>query len=95
MSNKVCAEIVVDPGLLDLRLHLLHHLKIKVGRHQADRAVAAASISTLERMGIVLRRSTTDWTWLRLFKQRCAFDGCLHSLFPLFFSASGRTPPPP
>ncbi len=25
-----------------------------------------ASISTLERIGMVLRRSTTDWTWDRL-----------------------------
>jgi hypothetical protein len=26
---------------------------------------AAASISTFDKIGMVLRRSTTDWTWLR------------------------------
>jgi hypothetical protein len=46
-----------------------------------------ASIKTLERMGIVLRRSTTLWTWLRAFKKAPRST----VIFIVFALASGRS----
>jgi hypothetical protein len=38
-------------------------------------------------MGIVLRRSTTDWTWLRLLRSVARSMVAFMSLFVRFFSA--------
>ena len=42
-----------------------------------------ASISTLDRIGMVLRRSTTDWTWPRLFKRVARSIVAFMPLMPL------------
>ena len=68
MSNKVCAETVVAPGLADVGRDALVDLKVEIRRHQPDRPSSRASISTFDRIGMVFRRSTTDWTWPRLFR---------------------------
>ena len=57
----------------------------------------SASISTLERMGMVLRRSTTDCTWLRqrssVARSMVAFMVLLSSLLGAW--QAGIAPPAP
>jgi hypothetical protein len=71
MSNNKCAETVIAP---DCSTETASRLSTTC----RSRSVAMirtwpspeASISTFDRIGIVLRRSTTDWTW---DKQRSSF----------------------
>jgi hypothetical protein len=81
----VCADTVVVPACFDLQPRIgFVDLQVEVGRHQLAAGLrrVEASISTFDRIGIVLRRSTTDWTWLEASQQHCAFDRRFHSSPP-------------
>ena len=64
MSKRVCAETVVAPGwsTAAATLSLIWRSRSVAIIRSAPSAVASSS--TLDRIGMVLRRSTTDWTWL-------------------------------
>ena len=64
ISNKVCAETVVAPATSTAALTCSLIWRSRSVAINFSVPLAAASISTLERIGMVLRRSTTDWTWL-------------------------------
>src|SRR3546814_4485874 len=66
MSNRVWAEMVVAPGCSTWAETLSTIWRSRSVAISLIAPSADASISTLDRIGIVLRRSTTDWTWLRL-----------------------------
>jgi hypothetical protein len=64
MSNSVCADTVVEPGwstAAGTDSLICRSRSVAIMRSAPD---SVASSSTLDRMGMVLRRSTTDWTWL-------------------------------
>src|SRR5690606_16874588 len=67
ISKMVCAATVVAPrctvvaGTVSM---ICRSRSVAIRR----RPSSSASISTFDRMGMVLRRSTTDWTWARAFR---------------------------
>ena len=66
MSNSRCAETVIAPGL-STETAVIVSITCKSRSVAMTRKVpsADASISTFDRIGMVFRRSTTDWTWDR------------------------------
>src|SRR5213075_3200907 len=68
MSNKVCAETVIAPGCETLAGTLSSTWRSRSVAISLNDPSSCASISTLDRIGMVFRRSTTDWTWPRLFR---------------------------
>ena len=67
ISNKVCADTVVAPGVSTSAAKVSTTCKSRSVAVTLILPPSLASIRTLDNMGIVLRRSTTDWTWLRHF----------------------------
>ena len=67
ISNKVCADTVVVPAVSTLAAIVSTTCKSRSVAISFSWPDASASIRTFDRMGMVLRRSTTDWTWPRLF----------------------------
>src|SRR5690606_40830065 len=66
MSNRRCAETVMAPDVsTDAASRLSTTCRSRSVAMIRTRPSPEASISTLDRIGIVLRRSTTDWTWDR------------------------------
>ena len=67
MSNSRCADTVIAPApsteAAGITSTTCRSRSVAISRTLPS---AEASISTFERMGIVLRRSTTDCTWDRL-----------------------------
>src|SRR3569623_3124087 len=64
MSNSVCADTVVAPGWSTAAATLSLICRSRSVAISFSVPSAVASIGTLDRIGMVLRRSTTDWTWL-------------------------------
>src|SRR4051794_39804595 len=69
MSKKVWAETVVAPAWVTLAGIVSSTWRSRSVAISRIEPSSRASISTLERIGMVLRRSTTDWTWPRLFRR--------------------------
>src|SRR5947209_3530007 len=69
ISKRVCAETVVAPGCDTAAGTLSSTCRSRSVAISRMAPSSRASINTLERIGIVLRRSTTDWTWPRLFRR--------------------------
>ena len=67
MSNNVWADTVVEPAVSTWASTVSTTWRSRSVAISLMLPSALASISTLERIGMVLRRSTTDWTWPRLF----------------------------
>src|SRR3569623_288165 len=63
-ANSVCAETVVAPGWATAAATRSLICRSRSVAISLSVPSAVASISTLDRIGMVLRRSTTDWTWL-------------------------------
>src|SRR3982751_1541487 len=68
MSNRVWAETVVAPGCVTLAGTLSSTCRSRSVAISRSDPSSRASISTLDRIGMVFLRSTTDWTWPRLFR---------------------------
>ena len=68
ISNKVCAATVTAPGVSTWASTVSLICKSRSVAIRRIELSALASINTFDKMGIVLRRSTTDCTWPRLFK---------------------------
>ena len=73
ISFRVTAATVVAPARVDLAGALVDDFDVQVSCAKRTRS-PSASISTFARIGIVLRRSTTDWACATAFEQACAFD---------------------
>src|SRR3954454_8245921 len=69
MSKKVWAETVVAPAWVTLAGIVSSTWRSRSVAISRSEPSSRASISTLDRIGMVLRRSTTDWTWPRLFRR--------------------------
>ena len=69
MSNNVCADTVVEPGWSTAAAIVSLICRSRSVAISFNPPSAVASISTLDRIGMVLRRSTTDWTWLSPFNK--------------------------
>src|SRR4051812_26638113 len=69
ISKKVWAGTVVAPAWVTLAGTLSSTWRSRSVAISRREPSSRASINTLERMGMVLRRSTTDWTWPRLFRR--------------------------
>ena len=63
ISNKVWAETVVAPACSTLAATLSSTCRSRSVAISRSEPSSLASSSTLDRIGMVLRRSTTDWTW--------------------------------
>src|SRR5215210_6005800 len=68
ISKKVWAETVVAPAWVTLAGTLSSTCRSRSVAISRIEPSSRASIRTFDRIGMVLRRSTTDWTWPRLFK---------------------------
>ena len=83
MSNSVWAETVVAPAVSTCAAIVSTTCRSRSVAISFS-APSEASISTLDRIGMVLRRSTTDWTWPRLFNRGArsivAFMSCPDAL---------------
>ena len=91
ISNKVCADTVVVPGVSTLAAIVSTTCKSRSVAISLSWPEASASISTFERIGIVLRRSTTDWTWPRLFNNT-ARSIVAFILYPPSLCFAGKVP---
>ena len=69
ISNRVCAETVVAPGVSTSAANVSTTCKSRSVAVSLILPPSLASMRTLDKIGMVLRRSTTDWTWLRLFSR--------------------------
>ena len=69
ISKKVWAGTVVAPAWLTWAGTLSSTCRSRSVAIKRSDPSSRASMSTLDRMGMVLRRSTTDWTWPRLFNR--------------------------
>jgi hypothetical protein len=68
MSNRVWAETVVAPGWVTLASTVSTIWRSRSVAISLRPPPSVASMRTLERIGIVFLRSTTDWTWPRLLR---------------------------
>src|SRR3954452_25575875 len=69
ISKRVWAETVVAPACDTVAGTLSSTCRSRSVAISRIDPSSRASISTFERIGMVLRRSTTDWTWPRLFRR--------------------------
>ena len=97
MSKRRWADTVIAPSLSTLAASICSTTCKSRSVAMTRRPLPSASINTFERMGIVLRRSTTDWTWerqrSRVARSIVAFMVLLSSL--LGAVKAGIAPPAP
>ena len=67
MSCSMCAGTVSAPGVRDLGLDAFDHFAFKIGRLELRASSRTPSACTFDKIGMVVRRSTTLVTWLSAF----------------------------